>query len=159
MLTETAGRWSERAAQTGSRIAKALERYVGVALRIVGKVLGIATGVAMAIWGGIRGWQEIQEGNGGAGALFLTSGIFTSLAVVAFTKLGTMLFGAAATGVGIVLIVLVIVIAVLIEIFKDNKIQDWLERCHFGKFEAGERYRDPELELRELELALNEMKG
>ena len=68
-------------------------------------------------------------------------------------------FGAAATGVGIVLVVLVIVIAVLIEIFKDNKVQDWLRRCYFGKFETSERYQDPELELNELELALNDMKG
>ena len=79
--------------------------------------------------------------------------------MVAFTKLGAILFGAAATGVGIVLVVLVIVIAVLIEIFKDNKVQDWLERCYFGKSKEDERYRDPEVEVYELELALNEMKG
>jgi len=81
------------------------------------------------------------------------------IATVAFTKLGAMIFGAASTGVGIVLVVLVIVIAVLIEIFKDNKVKDWLERCYFGKFEEDERYQNPELEVHELELALNEMKG
>lgn len=42
----------------------------------------------------------------------------------------------------------------LIEVFKDNKVQGWLERCYFGKFEAGGRYKDPELELKELKLAL-----
>ncbi|MCE8020206.1 hypothetical protein HOP51_08800, partial [Halomonas sp. MCCC 1A11036] len=158
VLSETVGRWSERAAQTGSRIAKALERYVGVALRIVGKTLGIATGVAMAAWDGIRGRQELQEGNA-VGWLYFSSMGATVVAMVAFTKLGAWIFGAATTGVGIVMIVLVIVIAVLIEIFKDNKVQDWLERCYFGKFETSERYLDPDLELRELELVLNDMKG
>ncbi|MFQ3790056.1 T6SS effector BTH_I2691 family protein [Halomonas sp. A29] len=159
VLSETAGRWSERAVQTGSRLGRFIERYLGRFFRFAGRGLGIGAGVVMAIWDFRRGLQELGEGNAWVGALFIGSGFGTIVALVSFTKLGAMIFGAFATGVGIVLVVLVIVIAVLIEILKDNKIQDWLERCHFGKFEAGERYRDPELELRELELALNDMKG
>ena len=113
----------------------------------------------MAVWDGIRGWQEIQEGNGWVGALFITSGITSLVAMAAFTKFGALIFGASATGVGIILVVLVIAIAVLIEIFKDNKIQDWMERCYFGSFDKDERYHDPKRELSELELALNGMGG
>ncbi|NWO57138.1 hypothetical protein DEJ73_12835 [Chromohalobacter salexigens] len=158
-LAETVGKWSESASQAGSRLGQAIERYAGRFMRFVGRGVGIGAGVVMAVWDGIRGWKEIQEGNGWVGALFLTSGITSFVAMVAFTKLGALIFGASATGVGIVLVVLVIAIAVLIEIFKDNKIQDWMERCYFGEFEKSERYHDPKRELSELELALNDMEG
>ncbi|QEM82962.1 T6SS effector BTH_I2691 family protein [Halomonas binhaiensis] len=158
-LAETVGKWSESASKVGSRLGKGIERYVGRILRFAGRGLGIGAGVVMAVWDGIRGWQEIQEGNGWVGTMFFISGISSFVAMVAFTKLGALIFGTAATGVGIVLVVLVIVIAVMIEIFKDNKVQDWMERCYFGKFKEGERYQDPTLELNELELALNDMKG
>lgn len=158
-LMETVGKWSESASKIGSRLGQGIERYLGRFLRFAGRGLGIATGVVMAIWDFRRGLQELGEGNAWVGALFLGSGFASIAAVVAFSNFGPLIFGAAATGVGIVLVVLVIVIAVLIEIFKDDKVQDWLERCYFGKFETSERYRDPELELNELELALNDMKG
>ncbi|MCD7099527.1 hypothetical protein [Stenotrophomonas sp. MMGLT7] len=76
-------------------------------------------------------------------------------AIFPFSGWGVALLGgAAATGVGIVLVALVVVIAVFIGIFKDNKLQDWMERCYFGKFPARDRYSDSEKELKELDLAL-----
>ncbi|MGQ4660614.1 T6SS effector BTH_I2691 family protein [Lysobacter sp. F6437] len=152
-LAETTGKWSESAAAVGSRLAVRLERYVGLALRVGGKALGIGAGVVMAVWDGIRGWQEIQEGNA-VGWLYIGSAVAGVGAMLAFSTLGPLLFGAAATGVGIVLVVLVVVIAVLIEVFKDNKVQDWLERCYFGEFEEVDRYRSPALEMNELKIAL-----
>lgn len=154
-LAETTGRWSESAATAGSRLAVTIERHLGKALRLVGKTIGIGAGVVMAIWDGYRGVEEIQEGNTWVGAAMMMSGVFSVVAVIAFSGWAGSLIGAAlATGIGIVLVVLVIVVAVLIEIFKDNKIQDWLERCYFGEFEDGQRYGDPELELKELKIAL-----
>lgn len=153
-LAETTEKWSESAGTAGSRLAVTIERSVGKALRIIGKFIGIGAGVVMAIWDGYRGWKEIQEGNTWVGAGFIASGLFSFVAVAAFSKLGALLFGAAATGVGIVLVVLVIAIAVLIEAFKDNKLQDWLERCYFGNLETSERYGDSKLELKELKIAL-----
>ncbi|WP_445005902.1 T6SS effector BTH_I2691 family protein [Halomonas mongoliensis] len=158
VLSETVGRWSESASQAGSRLGRFIERYLGRFLRFAGRGLGIGVGGVMAIWDGVRGWKELKEGNA-VGWLYFASMGSMLIATVAFTKLGAMIFGAASTGVGIVLVVLVIVIAVLIEIFKDNKVKDWLECCYFGKFEEDERYQNPELEVHELELALNEMKG
>lgn len=153
-LAETTGRWSESAASTGSRYAVRLERTIGAWMRAGGKALGIGAGVVTAVWDGWRGWREVQEGSAWVAVLFFGSAVATLGAMVAFTAIGTWLFGAAATGVGIVLVVLVIVIAVLIEVFKDNKVQDWLERCYFGSFAPGERYRDAELEMSELEIAV-----
>jgi len=85
----------------------------------------------------------------------VAAGGMTLLAMAAFSGWAGSLLGAGlATGIGIVLVVLVIVIAVLIEIFKDNKLQDWLERCYFGNFDAAERYADHAAEARELAVAL-----
>lgn len=151
-LAETTGKWSESAAAAGSRLARVIEQYVGKALRLIGKGIGIGAGVVMVVWDTSRGVQEIEEGNA-VGWLYFGSAVTSFGAVVAFSTLGPLLFGAAATGVGIVLVVLVIVIAVLIEVFKDNKMQDWLKRCYFGAFAPDDRYQDSELEMRELRIA------
>lgn len=49
--------------------------------------------------------------------------------------------------------VLLIAVAVLIELLKDNELQDWLERCHLGGLVA-QRYRDTQEEERQFKLAL-----
>lgn len=151
-LAETTGKWSKSAATVGSRYAIRLEQTIGRWLRIGGKALGIVAGVVMAIWDGVRGWQEIREGNG-VGWLYIGSAAGSLVATVMFTGWAATLLGiGVATGIGIILVVLVIVIAVLIEVFKDNKVQDWLERCYFGI--EDDRYQDLELELKELKIAL-----
>lgn len=154
-ITETVGKWSESATSTGNRTAIMVERYVGKAIRIGGKVLGIGAGAVMAVWDGVRGGQEIKEGNVGVGVLYIAS---AGLSIVAMGALsgwfGATMLGVSSTGVGIVLVLLVIVIAVLIEVFKDNKIQDWLERCYFGRFDDSDRYKSADSEMKELEVAL-----
>lgn len=156
-ITETVGKWSESATGAGNRAAIMVERYLGKAIRIGGKALGIGAGAVMAVWDGMRGGQEIKEGNVRVGVLYIAS---AGLSIVAMGALsgwfGATMLGVSATGVGIVLVVLVIVIAVLIEVFKDNKIQDWLERCYFGKFEDSDRYKTADFEMKELEVALQE---
>lgn len=153
-LAETTGKWSKSAATTGARYAVRLERTIGSWLRIGGKALGICAGVVMAVWDGWRGWQEIQEGSG-VGWLYIGSAAGSLAAAVMFTGWAATILGIGlATGIGIILVVLLIAISVLIEIFKDNKLQDWLERCHFGTFAHGDRYQDPELEIEELNIAL-----
>lgn len=153
-LAETTGRWSESAASTGSRYAVRIERTIGTWLRAGGKALGIGAGVVIAVWDVKRGRQEVQEGNA-VGYLYFASAGATILAMAAFGGwLGASIAGLSATGVGIVLVVLAVVIAVLIEVFKDNKVQDWLERCYFGVFDPGDRYQDLVLEMNELETAV-----
>lgn len=153
-LAETTGKWSEKAAAAGSRLAMQLEKTLGVFLRSAGKALGIGAGLVSAAWDGVRGWREIREGNG-VGWLYIGSAVGSLAAAVMFTGWAATLFGAGlATGIGIVLIVLVLLVAVLIEVFKDNKLQDWLERCYFGRLSDSAHYRSHELELKELEIAL-----
>ncbi|WP_110642956.1 T6SS effector BTH_I2691 family protein [Salinicola sp. CPA57] len=159
-VAETVGKWSESATKAGSRLGQAIERYVGRFIRFAGRGLGVGAAIVMAAWDVIRGWQEIQEGNALVGGLLFVSAGFSVAAMGMFAGwFGATVFGLSATGVGIVLVALILTIAIVIEYFKDNKIQDWLERCYFGKFAPSERYAEPQQEVDELKLALNSMGG
>ncbi|KAA0018578.1 hypothetical protein F0A16_08640 [Salinicola corii] len=159
-VAETVGKWSESAVKAGSRYALRMEKTIGLWLRVGGRVLGVGAGVVMAAWDSVRGWQEVQEGNALVGGLLFTSAGFSVFATGVFAGwFGATIFGVSATGIGIVLVVLIVVIAVVIEIFKDDKIQDWMERCYFGKFDVSERYGDSKREIGELKTALNSVGG
>jgi len=153
MVSEYFGIWMERAASVGSRLGIRFNNAVGFSLRLGGKALGFAAGAVMALLDLYSGINELREGNAAIGWLYVGSAAVSLVAIAAFSSIGPLLFGAAATGVGIVLVIIVIVIAVLIEIFKDNKVQDWLERSVFGKL-VNERYSDAETEMAQLELAI-----
>lgn len=53
---------------------------------------------------------------------------------------------------GLVLVAFIFAITFAIEYFKDNKVQEWLERCLWGK--GTPRYDTIEEEVAELKLAL-----
>ncbi|WP_284337935.1 T6SS effector BTH_I2691 family protein [Comamonas sp. NoAH] len=150
-LADTIDKWSTSAAEAGSRAGRFIQKYCSRVLQYAAKALGFVAGAAMTIWDSYRGYQEFKEGNYAVAWLYAGSATVSLVAVLSFTKLGALIFGAAATGVGIILVVLAVLIAVLIEIFKDNKIQDWLERCYFGLFD---KYSDLNIEMQELDIAL-----
>lgn len=56
--------------------------------------------------------------------------------------------------VALVLVALLIAVAVLIEYFKDNKIQEWMKRCYWGGVGGVEKYKDLANEMAELEKAV-----
>ncbi|MDH5822334.1 hypothetical protein QFW77_04925 [Luteimonas sp. RD2P54] len=55
---------------------------------------------------------------------------------------------------GVILVLVGIAIALLIEFFKSNELQEWMERCLFGALEEGERYQDFEEEMEQFEKAM-----
>lgn len=57
------------------------------------------------------------------------------------------------TGVGLILVAVLIGIAVFIEYFKDNKLQDWLERCFWGRGPSP-RHDSVETEMSEFKKAV-----
>lgn len=80
--------------------------------------------------------------------------------------LGSALSGAGAvwalaaglTGIGLLLIGLSFAATILIDFIKDNKLQDWLERCLWGAFHKDERHKDKcyadlEVEMQQLDIA------
>ena len=114
----------------------------GSLLTIFGKTAGIGGALIMAWWDWRQAKANFAEGNTGAGIAYVTS------AGLGLATAGVLLFGPPL--IGLVLVVLLLAVAVLIEYFKDNKVQDWLERCVWGK---SQHYPNVETEMRELRLA------
>lgn len=127
----------------------ALETAGNLVARFGGRI-GVITGVVMAFFDFKSAKDQLSvEHNGLMGGLYLASGVLSIAVLLAFA--------AASSIVGIVLVVALIIITVLIEIFKDNKVQDWLKRAYWGKFQDKEGtgyYNGIQEEMNNLHLAL-----
>lgn len=98
--------------------------------------------------------EQAMRGNTGASALYAASALAGVGAALLFGgALCAAIFGFSASGVGLILVAIGIAIALLIELFKTNELQDWLERCLFGDLRE-QRYPDLEEEMEQFELAL-----
>ncbi len=145
------------AGTTAETVGKALENYfaqrpgglsVANRLVVVGRVTTAAAGVVMAVLDGVKGVQELLDGSHAVGALYVISAGL-GFAVLYFAGSSSTL-----PGIGWIAAVLLIGVAVFIELLKDNKLQDWLERCLWGNLGAEKRYIHLETEMRELQVAL-----
>ena len=58
-----------------------------------------------------------------------------------------------ASGVGLLLLAIGIGIALLIDFFKNDALQEWMERCLFGK-QGDERYGGLKVEMEQFEAAM-----
>ncbi|KAA3655469.1 MAG: hypothetical protein DWQ11_00775 [Proteobacteria bacterium] len=110
-----------------------------------GKVLGIGGALVMAYWDGKSAFLATQERQYGLAWLYGASAASGVLAAAA------LLVGW--TGWGLFFVGILIAVSVFIELFKDNKVQDWMERCIWGKG-PGARYSSVEMSMRELDVAL-----
>ena len=140
------GRGMELAGNTRLRLAQSLRLdRIGYYVGRLGRGLGIFGAVVMAGFDLHQGFVEGQ-GNRWRSAGYFAVG-FLGLAVI-------VALGMSAVGVGIVLAVVLIAASVLLDYFKPDKMQLWLERCFGWGRLAEQRYRDERTEKRELELAL-----
>lgn len=121
-------------------------RWTGALLGWAGKAAGVCGALIMAWWDGKQALQNYREGNKGVALAYGASAIL-GLGAAAALLIGW-------TGVGLILVGLLIAVAVLIEYIKDNKIQDWLERCVWGK--GGAHYKTAEEEMAQLKLATSQ---
>jgi hypothetical protein len=127
------------------RLGKGLA-WLGQVAQWLGKAAGMAGALVMAWWDLKKSEEAAADGQHGLKwAYRVSAGVGVAAAVM-------LLVGW--TGVGLVLVVLLIGITLLIEYFKDNKIQDWLERCVWGMGPAA-RYPTLEEEQRQLKLAVS----
>ena len=62
--------------------------------------------------------------------------------------------GLSARSIGLILVAIGIAIALLIELFKTDELQDWLERCLFGALAPGERYSNLNEEMDQFGIAM-----
>ncbi|HDS1131329.1 TPA: hypothetical protein QDZ99_002966 [Stenotrophomonas maltophilia] len=152
--SDVIGGWLESSVAVGTKLSRYIPKMMTKVMSFAGKAFGFAAGAVMAFWDLKHGLRELHEGNAGVGVLYLISAALGVGAIVAFSSWAYAIWGAAATGVGIFLVVVLIIIACLIELWKDDKLQDWLERCYFGKFEDGERYGSFEQQSEQLQIAL-----
>ena len=109
-------------------------------VKLIGRarVLGCIGALIVAVFDGYNAVKSLNEGN------VKMAGLYAGAAVAGF-GLGVILafpgLVAAAALVPVIaaLFVAVVVIGILIEYFKDNPVQDWLERCYWGIL-SSERY-------------------
>lgn len=143
-ITELVGQGMGKVASMVPKLGAGF-RWAGALFGGVGKAVGVCGALVMAWWDSKQAFQNYREGNKGVALAYGASAILGLAAAVA------LLIGW--TGVGLVLVGLLIAVAVLIEYIKDNKVQDWLERCVWGK--GGPHYKTTEEEMAELKLAIS----
>lgn len=121
------------------------------ALRLGGRLIGLASGVFVACLDLMQGLEAYKKGDHGLAFAFGSAAAFGSVLAIAFFK-------AAALGpvawffVGLGVLVL-LGVTWWIEKNRDNKVQEWLMRCHFGTRPQGEKYPTQAEEAKELEAA------
>ncbi len=137
------------------RLARAASATWIKMLGVISRILGFVAAAVMAVMDFRAANGERQRGNYGMMALYIVSGVAGVGAALLFSGLlGATVFGLSATGVGIILVILGIGIALLIEFFKTNELQEWMERCVFGVLESGKRYPDLDREMEQFEVAM-----
>lgn len=118
--------------------------------RVGGRVLGGAAGIVMAGVDGYKAWEEYRQGDRGIAVLYAVSSIGGLVFGIALLAGAAWLTG----GVAIIFIVILIGISVLISLFTDNEIQEWLERCYWGELDADQRYQSLDEQHRQLNAVL-----
>lgn len=140
-----------RAAQ-GMRFGQTFVGSFGRVLAKSGSRMGLLTGLFVAGLDGYKAYQEIREGADG----LVVASYLGSTAVgigLAFAFMKIALLGAAAIPVIGLLVLLLVSIGILIEFVKDNPIQDWMERCPWGKLKD-QHYPNMAVEQAQLKQAL-----
>lgn len=143
-LTELTGMAVQKVAVVVPKAARGLG-FVANALKYAGQTAGMLGALVVAWFDWQKGDEAASEGQHGLKWIYRGSAALGVGAALA------LLFGAPILGT--VLVVLLITITLLIEMIKDNKLHDWLERCYWGNG-PGERYGSAEVELAELRKAL-----
>lgn len=143
-ITEVVGTGTSKMTQYVPKLAQSWTRYGSTFLKYAGKGLGIAGAVIMAAMDAKQVQEARAAGQTGMAWLYGTSAVAGVLAAAAFA------FGW--TGFGLILVGVLMIIALCIEYFKDNKVQDWLERCVWGKG-PDTPYKTFEEEMTELKAA------
>ena len=124
-ISESVGMGAGRLAAYVPKFAQGWLNYGVVFLKALGKSLSLIGAIIMASMDFKQAQQAKAQGQTGLVWVYRLSALGGVLAAVAFFV--------GWTGVGLVLVAALFIIALVIEYFKDNKVQDWLERCVWGK--------------------------
>lgn len=141
-VIDVAGQGTQQVAKLGLRFARGLE-YAGVATSLIGRGAGLLGAVLVAFWDGQNAVDSFNKGQRWMGILYLSS---AALGVV----VGILAMVGAIPFFGWLAILAIMGIALLIELFKDNKVQAWLENGYWGS----RQYKTVNEEINQLELAV-----
>lgn len=143
-------------ATAGTRLGNALglgQSVVPKKLELLGRRLGLGAGILMGVVDLVCAGSEFDRGDTSLGWMYVASGALGMIA-----SLGLYL-AAGAAGLPVVGWVILIgmlvalgILAFFIEDAKDNKLQAWLRRCHFGT--GADKYPDARMQLQEYGVAL-----
>lgn len=118
-------------------------------LRTAGRRLGLGAGLLMAGLDVMRAVDEGTKGDVGLStAYFLAGGLGAGLAIAFYFSASIPFIGWIIVGIAVLAL---FVITAWIEKNKDNNIQEWLMRCHFGT--RGDKYRSHVEEAEQLKRA------
>lgn len=145
---ETIGKVMDGLATAGGRFASSLGRAAEGFIWVGERACALAGGI-MAVMDFLRFEEEKGRGNVAlAAAYFISCGATLGAAVCFMLAAKYAWLGPW----GFVCAIITIAIGLFVEIYKNNKIQDWLDRCCWGRLEP-EHYENMTLELRQLDLA------
>jgi hypothetical protein len=133
--TEVLGTVLAKRAELSTPLAAGLMPTHAAYMTKLGRVGGIGAGIVMALLDFRKAHVETQEGASG-----VVVGTYVASGVLGLALSFALAASAALPIVGL-LVALVIGIGMLLEHLKDNPIQDWLERCPWGKLKE-QRYAD-----------------
>ncbi|PPE67305.1 T6SS effector BTH_I2691 family protein [Caldimonas caldifontis] len=143
-------------ATAGTRLGNALglgQSVVPEKLKLLGRRLGLGAGILMGVVDLMCAGSEFDRGDTSLGWMYIASGF---LGITASIGLYLAVGVAGLPVVGWVILIGMLValgiLAFFIEDAKDNKLQAWLRRCHFGI--GADKYPDARTQLEEYGVAL-----
>jgi hypothetical protein len=144
-VAEVSGAMLEKVPMSANRVAVGLRSvFKPSLLKATARWLGAAGGIIMAAWDGVKAWDEFHKDHN-----FVAGGYAASSILGIIITYG---FWASWNPVALVILVAIFALtAWLLEKYKDNKLQSWLEQCVFGN---GDHYKTAQMEQQEFALAV-----
>lgn len=124
------------------------------AMKFTGRLAGLGAGLFLGGLDISRGRNELRSGDatGLANAYFASGAIGVGISVAFFTaSMGWIVMGPIGWIIAGIALAGLLLITLYIELSKDNKLQEWLARCHFGV--SPEKYGSADVQQEQLRLA------
>lgn len=140
-VLDVAGKGMEKIAVT-FKLGRGLE-VLGSLISWAGRLSGLFAAAVVAFWDANNAYASYRKGEWGMFALYSSSAIL-GITIGLMAMFGVIPF------IGWLAIIALIGITLVIELFKDNKLQSWLGSGFWG----GRQYKTPDEEMKELKLAI-----
>lgn len=126
------------------------------ALKFSGRLAGLGAGLFLGGLDISKGFDELGKGDptGLANAYFASGTIGVGLSVTFFAaSMGWIALGPIGWIIAGIALIGLLIVTLYVELAKDNKLQEWLARCHFGV--SPEKYKSADAQQEQLKLAFN----